>query len=277
MKGAVQHRNAARLGRHVRGARATITAAVLAVLALLAFFALAAGAEAADAATASDTVAAPAGAPLQQWAFTVLLDGKPIGTHRFTVASRGDEREVSSNARFDVKVLFVTAYRYNHQASERWRGGCLASLAARTEAGGTTSVVSAGDAPDDASSKAPREAAVGKASVAGAAGLTVNGPQGAQRLPGCVSTYAYWDPALPQRTHLLNPQTGKLDAVKFEPAVAGTLDVRGTATAARRVRLTSAEPPIDLWYLPSGAWVGLDSTVAGGRKLSYRLAAVPES
>ena len=264
MTGARSRRGTAGKSRSVR---AGIAAVALAALALLAFLMLAAVAEAAD------TAASPADPATRRWAFDVLLDGKPIGTHRFAVVSRGDERDVTSDARFDVKVLFVNAYRYRHQATERWRGGCLASLAARTEAGGTTSVVSAGaEAADDEAGKAAREGATAKAPAA----LAVAGPQGAQRLPGCVSTYAYWDPALPQRTHLLNPQTGKLDAVKFEPAVAGTLDVRGTATAARRVRLTGAEPPIDLWYLPSGAWVGLDSTVTGGRKLSYRLAAAPE-
>ena len=271
MTGAKPRRSAARSARSVR---ATAAAVALAVLALLAFLLLAAGAEAAGAASPADAPATPADPATRQWAFRVLLDGAPIGTHRFTVASRGDEREVASEARFDVKVLFVNAYRYRHQATERWRGGCLASLAARTEAGGTTSVVSAGaEAADDEAGKAVREGATAKAPAA----LAVAGPQGAQRLPGCVSTYAYWDPALPQRTQLLNPQTGRLDAVKFDPAVAGTLDVRGTATAARRVRLTGAEPPIDLRYLPSGAWVGLDSTVTGGRKLSYRLTAAPES
>ena len=252
-----RHGGVARKGGSTRSVRARVATVALAALALLAFLMLAAVAQAAD------TAASPADPASRQWAFDVLLDGKPIGTHRFAVVSRGDERDVTSEARFDVKVLFVNAYRYRHQATERWRGGCLASLAARTEAGGTTSVVSAGAASDDQT-------------PAGATTLAVVGPQGTQRLPGCISTYAYWDPALPQRTHLLNPQTGKLDAVKFEPAVAGTLDVRGTATAARRVRLTGAEPPIDLWYLPSGAWVGLDSNVTGGRKLSYRLAAAPE-
>ena len=250
--GTVFRRGSARNGRSARSVRAGIATVALAALALLAFLMMAAVAEAAD------TTASPADPATRRWAFDVLLDGKPIGMHRFAVVSRGDEREVTSDARFDVKVLMVTAYRYRHQATERWRGGCLASLAARTEAGGTTTTVTAGTASDDPTP---------------AVALAVTGPQGTQRLPGCVSTYAYWDPALPQRTHLLNPQTGKLDAVKFEAPVAGTLDVRGSATAARRVRLTSTEPPIDLWYLPSGAWAGLDSTVTGGRKLSYRLVA----
>ena len=234
-------------------ARTLRALAATAALAALAFLVMTGGTAEAAAPAEAAGVADPAP---REWAFRVLLDGKPIGTHRFAVAARGDERSVASDASFDVKVLFVTAYRYRHHAAERWRGGCLASLAARTEAGGSIDVVTADDA-------------------GGAAGLAVVGPQGAQRLAGCVSTYAYWDSTLPQRTHLLNPQTGRLEAVKFDPPVAGSIDVRGVATAARRIRLTGPEQPIDLWYAPSGAWIGLDSTVAGGRKLAYRLAGGP--
>jgi hypothetical protein len=51
----------------------------------------------------------------------------------------------------------------------------------------------------------------------------------------------------------------------------GTLTVRGLPTAATRWRITGPAQPIDVWYSLQGDWVGLDSTVAGGRQLSYRL------
>jgi hypothetical protein len=47
--------------------------------------------------------------------------------------------------------------------------------------------------------------------------------------------------------------------------------VRGLPTAATRWRITGPAQPIDIWYSLQGDWVGLDSTVAGGRQLSYRL------
>ena len=50
-----------------------------------------------------------------------------------------------------------------------------------------------------------------------------------------------------------------------------TIDVRGQPTTATRWRITGPARPVDVWYSAQGEWIGLDSTVAGGRKLSYRL------
>ena len=41
--------------------------------------------------------------------------------------------------------------------------------------------------------------------------------------------------------------------------------------AAQQWRLSGAAAPLDLWYSAQGEWIGLDSVVAGGRQLSYRL------
>jgi hypothetical protein len=52
--------------------------------------------------------------------FDVQLDGKPVGTHRFEVTRHADGTEsVRSVARFDVKILGLTVYRYRHEARER--------------------------------------------------------------------------------------------------------------------------------------------------------------
>lgn len=41
--------------------------------------------------------------------------------------------------------------------------------------------------------------------------------------------------------------------------------------AAMRWRIEGPAQPIDVWYSAEGEWLGLDSTVDGGRKLPYRL------
>ena len=55
---------------------------------------------------------------------------------------------------------------------------------------------------------------------------------------------------------------------RIEEAV---IDVRGTATQAVRWRITGPAVAIDIWYSIADEWIGLDSTLEGGRKLSYRL------
>ena len=63
--------------------------------------------------------------------FQAFLDNKPIGHHRFTLNAQGDARELKSETRFVVKLLFITAYRYTHDAVEHWRGDCLERLRAQ--------------------------------------------------------------------------------------------------------------------------------------------------
>ena len=69
--------------------------------------------------------------------FDVYLDDAKIGWHRFDISnSESGAREVHSEARFDVKFLFITAFRYRHENSERWVDGCLAEMDADTNSNG---------------------------------------------------------------------------------------------------------------------------------------------
>jgi hypothetical protein len=176
-------------------------------------------------------------ASAMEWKFRALLDDKPIGTHRFSVAAQGDERTLLSEASFAVRFLGFTAYRYRHIATEQWRGDCLTALNATTDDDGKTTKVHVDGEP----------------------------------LKDCAMSFAYWNPLIQSQTRLLNAQTGRFEAVQVSRAGSGTLDVRGVPTAATRWRITGPANPIDVWYSPQGDWIGLDSTVAGGRKLSYRL------
>jgi hypothetical protein len=182
--------------------------------------------------------------------FEVTLDDKPIGAHRFTLGGTAQARTVRSEAAFAVKLLGLTVYRYRHEASEQWRGDCLAGLQAETDDDGKTGKV--------------------VAQSAGAA-LEVAGPAGVLQLPACVMSFAYWHPTMRTQTQLLNAQTGRYEAVRVQRIGGGTVAVRGQPQAAERWRIEGPEHPLDVWYTPAGDWVGLDSTVAGGRQLRYRL------
>ena len=185
---------------------------------------------------------AAAGMPADgDWRFVATLDGRPIGEHRFTLSTRGEERRVESRAEFDVKLLGFTAYRYRHESSETWRGGCLVALTASTDDDGKLSQVRAVSKDDK---------------------LVVTSPTGQQELSGCVMSYAYWNAELRKQSHLLNPQTGRYEPVQIQADEAAT---------ANSLRLEGSNGPIDVRYSARGEWLGLDSIVAGGRKLTYRL------
>lgn len=185
----------------------------------------------------------------QRWDFRVFLDDAPIGYHRFTMSENGIARELKSQARFDVKLLFINAYHYTHDATEQWQGNCLESLSARTDDDGK--VLEVGVRREDGR-------------------MAISAPQGNNAVDGCVMTFAYWNPETLRQTRLVNAQTGEYTPVKIVAVGDETITVRGAAVATRRYRITGAKHPIELWYA-ADRWVALQSTVDGGRRLRYQL------
>lgn len=235
-----------------------------------------------SAATANAAARSTDASSSREWQFEVRLDGRPIGTHRFVVRGREAEREVESNAQFDVKLLGLTVYRYRHQARERWAGDCLQSLQSQTDDDGQPQRVDlrrepAAAAGSTAASASGSGAGSGKTPVPSAdrAPNPLAGPDGA-----CVMSFAYWHPKLRQQTRLLNPQTGLIEDVRFERLPDATLAVGGRDVPANRWRLSTPKQELTLWYRRDdsaggnsgiGGWVGLDARVKGDRVLTYRL------
>jgi hypothetical protein len=90
-------------------------------------------------------------------------------------------------------------------------------------------------------------------------------------VPGCVHTFAYWDPSRLGAPSLLDPQTGVLEPARVEAL--GEEPVRrldGRTVDARHLRLQAAKLVIDLWYDGEGEWLQLISKTAEGRHLRYR-------
>ena len=195
-------------------------------------------------------VSSAAAVPASDSTFSVFLDDKPIGEHRFSIGGTEEARSVVSEASFAVKLLGLTVYRYRHRAVEKWRGDCLGELTATTD--------------DDGKASRVRTEAEGD-------GLAVVTDAGRQALKGCVMSFAYWNPAIQRQPRLLNAQTGRSESVQVSRAGSGTVDVRGRQVAAVRWRIDGPAQPIDVWYSAQGEWIGLDSVVDGGRKLVYRL------
>jgi hypothetical protein len=175
--------------------------------------------------------AATADAVTREWRFNVSLDGKPIGEHRFVLRDAGAARELTSEARFRVRVLFFDAYRYDHHARETWRGDCLQQLNAHTEINSKRTVVDV----------TPLE---------------------------CVQTFAYWNPSILRAGRLLNPQTGEYVSVEIRDL--GSDDVAGQpATRFRLIGSGRTPMEIDLWYSPARDWLALESRTPEGRLLRY--------
>jgi hypothetical protein len=185
--------------------------------------------------------------PTREWHFDVSLDGRAIGEHKFTLQADNESRELTSEARFRVRLLFIDAYRYEHRALERWKGDCLESLDARTDTNGKPTVVAGQQASGE---------------------FRVQSGTAAVLLDTCVQTFAYWNPSILDARRLLNPQTGEYVDVKVllmgREVMAGTLTDRYRLISSGRTPLE-----IDIWYTPARDWVALESLTPEGRRLRY--------
>ena len=187
----------------------------------------------------------------QDWNFRVYLDGKEIGFHNFSLSGDTDDQVLVTEAEFDVKLLFITVYKYRHRNQETWRGNCLRSIDSQTNANGDRFSVSgqqlSGKFDIDADEKS--------------------------QIPGnCVMSFAYWDPSFLEQQFLLNSQTGEYTEVDIEPVGEQSILVQGREIVADRYRVTAPGVELEVWYSKGqGEWLGLQSTTKEGRKIRYEL------
>lgn len=186
----------------------------------------------------------------RSWEFSVLLDGAEIGRHRFELQQSGDRQEVRSEASFDVRFLFITAFRYRHSNREIWSEGCLRRIEATTRQNGEQLTV-VGTAVDNA--------------------FVVEREEGTTELGDCVMTFAYWNREFLEQAQLLNPQTGQYVPVRVESLGARQIDIRGESIDARAYRVQAEQIELTVWYSADDEWLGLESVAKGGRILRYVL------
>lgn len=190
-------------------------------------------------------------AEAKEWSFDVWLDKQNIGTHRFVL----NQNLLQSRANFKVKVLFINAYRYQHQADETWQGTCLGELRAHTEENK--------EITDVTGLQQGNQFVVEK-----------NGKK--QSLPACVMTFAYWNPDILKQQQLLNPQNGEYLDVSVVDQGQQTMMVKGQQLNVHQYRLTGRyqgkdKLKITLWYDDQQQWVALESVTPEGYKIIYKL------
>jgi hypothetical protein len=187
----------------------------------------------------------------KEWAFDVYLDKNKIGTHTFTL----DDNTLTSKANFNVKVLFINAYKYNHTAKEQWAGNCLNALEAYTTENKVVTKVNG--KLDDGAFKVK------------------NGSQ-EQTLPACVMTFAYWNPKILEQSKLLNPQNAEYLDTTITKLGATKTEVKGIPTDTAHYKITGAlkgvkKLNIELWYNQDNEWVALKSVTPEGYNIIYKL------
>ena len=196
----------------------------------------------------------------EEWLFDVYLDKNKMGQHTFTLTEKDGVTKLISRAKFNVKVLFVNAYSYDHMAKETWNKNCLSNIESKTTENKVYTTVN------------------GKLDN-GHFMVDVTGkPQ--QTLPECVSSFAYWNPKIIEQSELLNPQNGEYQKTHFDNLGNENITVKGKVTDTTHYRLLSAPGSkiklnIELWYAKDSTgkqqWVALKSVTPEGYIINYKL------
>ncbi len=201
---------------------------------------------------AAAALATDGGKTESSWTFNVFLDDSRIGYHEYRLIERPDGlRRIEAEARFDVKFLFINAFRYRHEIQETWSGNCLTEVQARTDSNGKKTEVE-GSLTD--------------------AGFLLEAGEDERRLGNCIMTFAYWNPEFLKAERLLNPQTGDFLDVDVQVVDTDSVVLGGKDFPAQCYQVTASQIEVRVCYSAEDQrWLALESPTKGGRTLRYEL------
>jgi Family of unknown function (DUF6134) len=182
--------------------------------------------------------------------FEITRNGEPIGTHVIEVNRSGNEFLVSVVTDLTVKVLFVTAYRLQIAASERWANGRLIALNSTSNNNGTRHVVSA-------VARGPRLE------------VTVDGKDSIFVDPN-VMPNSFWNAEFLRRPIMLDAQDGQVIPVSVRDVGEEDLTINASVIRTRRYTVISRYSQ-DVWYDDQARLVKAQLVARDGSVIMYRL------
>ena len=180
--------------------------------------------------------------------FAVMRDGQPIGSNTIELQRNGTETTVRMVTRIQVKIAFLTVYRFEQTETERWVDGRLVALEAVTDDNGTPHRVKA----------------------AGSDGkITVNADGKVTEIAGNTIPASYWNPALLGKTIALNPQDGALVPVAVTDRGEDHILVQGRQKRTRHYVIRTTFPQ-DVWYDDNRQLVKVELKASDGSTIRYQ-------
>ncbi|WP_139135034.1 DUF6134 family protein [Magnetovibrio blakemorei] len=166
--------------------------------------------------------------------FTVLRDGKTIGTHSYTISDQGDETLVEVSTDIQVKVLFITAYKFHHTSKELWRGGKLVSLTSTTNDDGTQKALQVTASP-------------GKLDV----DSIVHDQDRRQSADINTQPASLWNPTIVHQHKILNTLDGTMMKINVSDFGTEVVEAAGAQVSAHHYAI-SGELTRDVWFNDAG-------------------------
>lgn len=182
--------------------------------------------------------------------FKITRNGKPIGTHIIEVNRNGNEISVSTVTDLTVKILFVTAYRLQISANERWDNGRLIALNATSNNNGKRHSVSA-------------------TAKGSSLEIKVDGQAPVLTDPNIVPN-SFWNPELLGRPIMLDMQDGQIMPLSVRDGGDEELTINERTIKTRHYTVISRYSQ-DLWYDDNARLVQARLVASDGSTIVYRL------
>jgi len=186
--------------------------------------------------------------PSETMRFAIMRNGEQIGTHAIEINRKGPETDVRVTTELAVKVLFVTAYRLQHSATERWMNGQLVALDSTTDNNGVHHNVSA---------------------TRGKSGLEVEADGKTSHVDQNVFPASLWNPELMRRKAALDPQDGQVDPISVKDDGSEDLRLGDRALKAHHYEIKTRYSQ-DIWYDERGRLVQVKLIGSDGSEISYK-------
>ncbi len=198
----------------------------------------------------------------RDWMFKVYLDDTPIGYHRFQLKQKDNQQQIISKAKFDIKLLFLSVFTYDHENTEIWSNQCLKNLTSKTDSNGELNYVKLHK--NDFTDRANNVDAKFNSTV-------VETAKGKQTFNRCIRSFAYWDLQLLKTDKVLNTQTGELVDIELNHIGSDIITLNKKDIDTEHYQLLGENIEIDLWYSINNQWLALKSKTESGKSIYYQL------
>ena len=175
-------------------------------------------------------------------AYIINRDGAQIGTHVITFEREGDRLFVDTKVDVDVKLAFISLYKFVKRAREVWKDGRVIGYEARVDDNGNIM-------------EARAEANGSK--------LVLEGPNGKAVAPLGTMISGYWNIATVDQDRLVDSEDARLRKVAFEGGSEQTIEIEGRSVKARYFRVTGALVR-ELWYDAKGLLLKMRAVASDG-------------
>ena len=184
--------------------------------------------------------------------FTVYRDDVPIGYHSFNFRPQGERLEVEIDVDLEVKLMFVTAFKFTHFASELWEGGRLVHMESESD--------------DDGSPYKVNVRRQGDGML-----VEVNGEK--KLAPGNILPSNLWNRAILTEDKILHPVVGRVLPLQVTQLGQRDVEISGEVVSADGFKIDGGgQFQRELWYGPDGRLVEVGFNASrDGSRITYRL------